>query len=430
MDALRGEVATPLPAGRYRVLATKGFEWTIDAAEVTVQSGRASAVELELRRVVHTNGRIGCDLHVHARPSFDSPVTPEDRVLSLVAAGIEMAVPTEHNIVGDYGPALATLDLERELLWVPGVEVTTYAPRLGHFGVFPYPPGNVPPYQQTTVAAILAAARRGDDENRRIVQLNHPLLPAGTGYLAMKRYKPGLPLPPGLRTDFDAMEVYNGYDLGAPERVDEVLLAYWDLLGRGLHMVATGSSDAHRIQYHWAGYPRTFVDVDPPPLAGRRPSPLDVVSALKHGRAVVSTGPVVDLDVMGARPGDELVTTADAVRARVKVAAAPWVDVSRLEVVVGGRVVRTVEVGRRTETIGPEPGALDEARARAVRWEGEIEVPLGPLGSAAAGMDGADGERTWIALVARGERPYDDLLPFMPVHPFAVTNPVWIRRDR
>ena len=29
-------------------------------------------------------GVLGCDLHVHARPSFDAPVTAEDRVLSLV----------------------------------------------------------------------------------------------------------------------------------------------------------------------------------------------------------------------------------------------------------------------------------------------------------------------------------------------------------
>ena len=111
IDALRGDVMTPLPSGHYRVAATKGIEWSIDAKVVDIAPGRVTEVELAPRHVVPTPGVLGCDLHVHARPSFDTPVTPEDRVLSLVAAGIDFAVPTEHNIVGDYASALETLDL-------------------------------------------------------------------------------------------------------------------------------------------------------------------------------------------------------------------------------------------------------------------------------------------------------------------------------
>jgi hypothetical protein len=36
IDALRGDITTPLPAGRYRVAATKGIEWSIDAQVVTI----------------------------------------------------------------------------------------------------------------------------------------------------------------------------------------------------------------------------------------------------------------------------------------------------------------------------------------------------------------------------------------------------------
>jgi hypothetical protein len=166
VDSLRGAFVTPLPAGRYRVSGTRGLEYSVDSKDVEVRSGRISKVELDLRRVAPTPGALGCDLHVHARPSFDSPVTPEDRVLSLVAAGIEFAVPTEHNVVGDYGPSLDLLGLSRELLWVPGVEVTTYSPRFGHVGVFPYPPGGVlptkarpwPPSSRPLVSGMLRAS--------------------------------------------------------------------------------------------------------------------------------------------------------------------------------------------------------------------------------------------------------------------------------
>ena len=106
MDVAEGHVRTPLPRGHYRVLATKGIEYSVDSRDVVVQSGKTTSLTLAPRHVVRTPGLVGCDLHVHARPSFDSKVSPEDRVLSLVAAGVDFAVPSEHNIVGDYGPAL------------------------------------------------------------------------------------------------------------------------------------------------------------------------------------------------------------------------------------------------------------------------------------------------------------------------------------
>ena len=117
---------TPLPSGRYRVAATRGIEWSVDAKVIDISPGRVTEVELAPRHVVPTPGVLGCDLHVHARPSFDTPVTPEDRVLSLAAAGIDFAVPTEHNIIGDYSSAIDTLGLRSDFLSVTGVEVTTY----------------------------------------------------------------------------------------------------------------------------------------------------------------------------------------------------------------------------------------------------------------------------------------------------------------
>ena len=59
--------------------------------------------------------------------------------------------------------------------------------------------------------------------------------------------------------------------------------------------------------------------------------------------------------------------------------------------------------------------ALDEARARTVRFEREIELAVG------------DGN-AWVQVVARGVRRMSDVLPFMPVPPFAFTNPVYIVR--
>src|SRR6202022_3378178 len=49
IDSLRGEVSTPLPSGHYRVAATKGIEWTVDAKVVDIAPGRVTDVELAPR---------------------------------------------------------------------------------------------------------------------------------------------------------------------------------------------------------------------------------------------------------------------------------------------------------------------------------------------------------------------------------------------
>ncbi|MDB4995053.1 MAG: hypothetical protein JWM74_2485, partial [Myxococcaceae bacterium] len=374
IDAIRGEVTTPLPAGRYRVAATKGLEWSIDAKTIEITGGHGVHVELAPRHVVSTPHVIGCDLHVHARPSFDTPVSTEDRVLSLVAAGVDFAVPTEHNLVGEYGPALAAQDLSGELASVNGVEITTFNPRLGHFGLFPYPTGKgVPPYRHTSVGAIFRVARRGDPT--RMLQVNHPRLPKGIGYFELAGFKPESGKTPGsMRTDFDSIEVYNGYDISVPSRVEAVMHDYYALLNLGHHYVATGSSDSHRIQYQWAGYPRTMVSVGSVQgAASSPPSAIDttlLVAQLKLGHAVVTSGPIIEVEAgphHEAHPGDELASSEDTVTAHVRVRAAPWVDVSSLDLVVGGKTVRTFEVASRPSKLGPEAGTREEAAARTIR---------------------------------------------------------------
>jgi hypothetical protein len=409
---------TPLPSGRYRVAATKGLEWSIDQKVVQIAPGRVTEVELAPRHVVPTPGVLGCDLHVHARPSFDSPVTPEDRVLSLVAAGVDFAVPTEHNVVGDYSSAVDMLDVRGELLSVTGVEVTTYNKGFGHFGVFPYPPQQVvPPFKHTTMGAIFRAVRAGDPN--RYFQLNHPRLPKGIGYFANIGFDPKAPRSHiRSRIDFDGIEVYNGYESEQPERVERVLRDYWGLLDYGWRYTATGSSDSHRIQFRWAGYPRTMVTVDPHATAdeeGKPVDPLVVVANIKKGHATVTSGPIIELQLAGAGPGDEAVTTEDPVRGHLRVRAAPWIDVTRIEVVVSGRIAQTFEVPSRPTQLGPEAGSLEEARARTIRFDRDIDLPIGD----------ANG---WVQVIVHGERRLDDVLPFMPVPPLAFTNPVYVVR--
>ncbi|MBX3231765.1 MAG: PHP domain-containing protein [Labilithrix sp.] len=433
MDVLEGEVKTPLPSGRYRVSATRGPEWSIDSQVVEIVSGRTKQIELAPRHVVATPGLVGCDLHVHARPSFDSPVTAEDRVLSLVSAGIDFAVPTEHNIIGDYGPYIEMLRVGRQLSSVPGIEVTTYSPRFGHFGVFPYGTNNgVPPFKGTSINAVIAASRRGGGKDV-VFQVNHPRLPQNIGYFNIINYDSKTGRGSSNIPQFDTLEVYNGYELHRRELTERVIEDWYSLLNIGRRIPATGSSDSHRIQYQWAGYPRTFAIVDPR-AAGDGGGPIDVkevVAAIKKGRSIVSSGPVVDFELVeggrSARPGEEL-PRGGALTARLKVRAAPWLDVTSVEILGGTtppppsthgmNAASTVSlfkaaVQSKPLQLGREEGTLEEAQARTLRFEQEIPISV-PEGT------------HWVIAIARGERPMDDALPFMPIQPLAFTNPVYI----
>lgn len=431
MDLIDGHVKTPLPAGKYRVSATKGIEWSIDSSVIEIGSGHTKLVELAPRHVVPTPGMVGCDLHVHARPSFDSPVTAEDRVLSLISAGIDFAVPTEHNVVGNYAPALEVQHLSKQLAHVTGVEITTYNPRFGHFGAFPYPPGGVPPYKGTSVGAMAAAARRSMPNG--ILQINHPRLLMNIGYFNIINFDPKNPRSLNAVNDkFDSIEVYNGYELSKRELTEHVMDDWYSLMNTGRHIVATGSSDSHRIQYQWAGYPRTMAVMDTR-AAGDTGGAIDtkeVVASLKKGRSFVTSGPMVDFELAeggrSLRPGDETGKTG-AMNGHLRVRAAPWIDVTSVEIIAGvpptngkGAFNATTSlfkaaVPSRPSTLGKEEGRLDEAHARTLRYDADFSIRV---------PDGAK----WVIAIVRGERAMDDALPFMPIQPLAFTNPVWITR--
>lgn len=433
MDLVDGEVTTPLPTGRYRILATKGIEWSVDAETLDITSGHQRNIDLVLRHVVPSPGLVGCDLHVHARPSFDTPVTAEDRILSLLSAGIDFAVPTEHNVVGDYTNALEVLKMPKALAHTTGVEVTTYNPRFGHFGVFPYPNGaGVPPYKGTSAASVFGSAHRGDPT--RVFQVNHPRMQMGIGYFNIVGFDPKSGrMPPSMRGDFDTLEVYNGFELSKRELTDRVLEDWYALLNMGKRVAATGSSDSHRIQYQWAGYPRTYVSVDPK-QAGDNGGTIDttaVVAAIKKGKGFVTSGPMIELDITGPdgktyHPGDDLALTGNAVTGHVRLRAAPWVDITSLEVLAGAppksgsgpgttTSVTKIRVNPRPTQLGKEEGTLEEAGKRTIRLDQDISFNL------------PEGAR-WFILIARGERPMDDVLPFMPIQPLGFTNPIYVQR--
>lgn len=365
-----GRARRELPTGRYRVRITHGPLYAIEEREIRIEADQTARLDVALRREVDAEGFVACDLHVHTTTSSDSEVTYADRVRSLLAEGVSFVVPTDHNHITDLGPAARHTGLST----VPGVEVTTWGPQLGHFNAFPLEPdpneprGGAPSYQGWTPHRLFDALH----ERGALVQVNHPRLEGGIGY-----FDHAEPDPNDL--GFDLLEVWNGFQMADPDALDAGFEEWLRLIEGGARVVAVGNSDSHDMDRQWAGYPRTWVRASSEPDA--------ILKELRGGRAVVSTGPLLEVSVSGRGPGEWIPRGRHQVR--VTLGAPRWMELDRVEVWVGTRRVATADA------------------QRTVRVSVDVDAPL--------------------VVAVRGAEPMRALIDGRSVEPRAFSNPVWVR---
>jgi hypothetical protein len=390
-----GDGQLPLAPGSYRVSVQRGPEFSAFTKDIQLRADDVVELNARLERVVDTRGWLSADLHVHALPSFDAPTLLAERVRSLVAVGVEVAVATDHNAVTDYRPVIERMSLEGHLHSIVGDEVTTEGTMLGHFNVFPLQPGAaVLPYQDIAPHALFRAARSAAPDG--LIQVNHPRM-GDIGYFELLRMDRGAieawqHNAPLAEMSFDAIEVFSGDHYADIGEVEDVLKDWYALLDAGRRYTATGNSDSHKVAYQEAGVPRNWVLTehdDPKTL-----DPRTFVEAVRARRVVVSSGPFIDFRIAGQPVGSTV--PAGEVELSLRVDAPDWIDVSQVTVLLGGRELRRFEID------GNAQPRLD------TRWR----APL-PAGA-------------WLIAVARGRRSMPHLYR-RGARPFAFTNPIWIR---
>jgi len=398
IDVTADRTVVNLPEGQWSFRATHGPGWSIARRDLTVVAGDVSTVTIDLTEETKQPDTIGCDFHVHARPSFDAAaISYEERVRSLTAVGVDCAAATEHDHVGDHGPAAEALHLDDRFRALTGVELTTIAGGFGHFNVYPWPTGAAIPETRATTPHKLFDAVRALPGSF-IFQLNHPRMRHGTQSIGYFDYA-GLNARTGAltglypyRRDYDAIEVFNGYDLRDLGKVRALIKEWLQILDRDEAHVATGSSDSHGITFPWAGFPRTMVRVGSDWRARGRPIDA-IVDAVRSGRAYVTSGPLLDLRSGDAQLGDSV---AGAKRATLKVAATSWLGPPKVTIFVGA-----------------DPIATPEPRREGAHWIVDLELPA------------VTRKRALVAMVEStliGEAP--GLVGFESA--LAVTNPIWI----
>ncbi len=410
-----------LRPGRYRILATRGPEYSVTEATVVAVAGKTIDLDIESpQRLIHSPGWLSADLHVHAERSDDSALPMRTRVASFVAQATDLLVATDHDAVTDYGPLIRKLGLASQLASMVGAEVTSSlrserAPHTtGHSNVFPLPylplayrrgsPSSEGGRLRDLVSEVRALG------GKRIVQLNHPRSHAGTRrdgnlfthlavagepfdpMLALDR-KPNLVLiekdpQSGLRDlDFDTMELMNGPSM---QKYWQTRADWYALLLQGEFRSATANSDSHHLN-ELVALPRNYVRMKNDEVASFDQAAF--IAAVRAGRSYGTTGPLLDLRLGKAEIGDRFVGSEGVLVIRVR--AAPWVPVSRARVFVDGNL--TVEFGV----------VVGETREVPLTFERDAFVTVE--------VEGTPSEL--YSAVAPGFRP------------FAFTNPIFVDAD-
>ena len=407
----------PVLPGTYDVVAVAGPWSTMGAMrDVVVEEGETAVVDLAVTLLpdLKPAGSLDGDFHVHGATSFDSGIPDTDRVRAFLASRTDVIAATDHDVIGDYAAARATLGADDRLQLLVGVETTghvlskllpsaDYPQVIGHWNFWPVPIVHTDPYRG---AAYDEGAEPGElmtrmeaagwDHDLGVVQLNHPVEEAdfgrdlGWGVTLGLNGNEDLPTtfddtlpslflrqPPDAdyaNSDYHSQEVMNG-------TANNTLLAFrafwFYLLNQGVVRTGMANSDSHGLTDSVIGTPRTVVWTDS--VIGNFDE-VEFNDAIKDGRALGTNGPLIEVlvaDSTGALQPPSLTpfVPEDQPRLQITVSAAPWVPVEEVRIVVNGAVVQTItDLAHPARPEGN--GNLDDpdAPAQTLRWQGEVDV--------------------------------------------------------
>jgi len=377
-----GRFQVQIPPGTYKVIVTRGIEYSHLVQTVEVRAGQTQTVKGALRRLVDTTGWVSSDFHNHSTPSGDNTCGTDDRIINLAAEHIEFAPTTEHNRLYDWTPHIKKLALQDHVSTIPGIELTGGGP---HFNAFPYQPkpqlqdGGAPVWaRDPRLNAVVLRDYQGFNADRWL-QINHPDMVenfidrdgdgrADGGYLGLGLLIDSVETQNGMRADILAGAPYRVVqDRGGKESVSYLREFIWlQLLNRGARYWGVAVSDAHSVHGNGVGGWRMYV-----PSSSDAPAEIDWVEISRNskaGRIVLSSGPYLEVQTAdGILPGGETRATS-SIDLKVKVQCTDWIDIDRVQVLVNGRQRPDLNFTRKSHPSWFKDGV--------VKFDRTLTVPL------------------------------------------------------
>jgi len=351
-----GVAKLKLPAGRYTIYASRGFEYGVDSVTITSKPGDEIHKTLSVRHEVDTQGWIGCDPHIHSLTySGHGDATLRERILTIAGEGIRLPVITEHNAAIDISDTVRAMGMNVWFTPVTGNEVTT---KLGHFNLFPVVAtgkttihqvgdwnkltGNI---RATPSAKVVILTHAQDTHNGfRPFDLKHHIGIAGKSRL-------------GWSFPANAMEVINS---GSQQTDPRELYKNWmGMLNRGLMLTPVGSSDAHEVSRFLVGQARTYIRG-----SKQTNGTIDTEQAISNfaaGKVTVSFGLLTEIIVDGLYGPGDLVPATGQVQVSVRVMGPGWSQADHVSLYANGQKIREIRISQK------KTGGL--------QWQGKWVLP-------------------------------------------------------
>lgn len=349
---ISGEGTFTLPPGKTMLTASGGPQYGIERQEIDVVADKAATVELALRRRIDLKklGWVGGDAHLHMiHGEMQRTPTYAEIALTCRANGLNWAYVNqeyggagEHGLDGFQAECRKVSDASFQLL-LGGERPKSL---LGHNALIgvanPFVIPDDPPYHR--------AARLIHDQGGVLFPV-HPVR-----YFPGKQYQgqwldfPGNNL--GREIVFDALlgPSFDGLSVLSDEPDDRHALALWfNLLNRGCFVPAFADSDAcfdrPTLQKNVPGFWATYLFVGPEGKVDNA----SLAQAVREGRTMATTGPLVVWNIDGRMSGDTLPTDGQSRLVTVEVLAGHhnWTldeaRITKVELFRNGKIVRVWE---------------------------------------------------------------------------------------
>ena len=364
--ASRSYLAGPMPAGTWAVVIGKALVEERPARyrlEIELREAPTLAPETE-RPYEHvaalsSEGRwYAGDFHVHSEESGDARPDLDEIATFARGRGLDFVMLSDHNTTSQLRRIVDAQGRHGALLFVPGVEFTTYAGHMNGLGATSWVSHRIG-HEGWTIDDAAAAF----DAQGAILSVNHPVLDLGSSCLGCA-FEHDL-APPRI----GAVEIATGGWSQTGYIFGEDALAFWDdLCARGSHAAAVGGSDDHRAGVDLGAFQSPIGDPTTMVFAEELSVPA-LLAGVRAGRTVVKLqgpdDPMIELAAEGTVEGDTVRTETPArITATVTGGAG-----HELRWVIGGRTIAQVPIDGDPFVAESElaPG-LPDPRLRAEVW--------------------------------------------------------------
>ena len=315
-----GNFSFSLPAGKYKIYASRGFEYGVDSATINIKQGEYLNQSFLIDHEVKLQGWVSCDTHVHTLEySGHGDATMKERILTIAGEGLDYAVITEHNKVVDIVDSIKKMKMEKWFSPIAGDELTT---KVGHFNIFPA--FDAPSPEVKNWNEVIQTLSNGS--GKKIIVLNHARdLHNG--------FRPSDTISKVAPEQFpaNAMEVMNsGSQQTEPRRL---YLDWMALMSRGIILTPVGSSDSHDVGRFIVGQARTYVRSDD-----------DLISNFLKGRVGVSFGLFTELKVDTHSMGRKKTVT-------IQVHSPSWIRPGKVMLFANGKKIYSSSISHNEKSV-------------------------------------------------------------------------------